>query len=112
MSNYPIPVMKIASDAPLMQWQQVHTWHSLYQMHFRPDELMGMLSRQAATAITNKFVDDVLKREHIEVRDEPEGKVFRFTCVALRYDQLREMLYAAYIEGQNDALRNHHLEMT
>jgi hypothetical protein len=104
MSNYPIPVIKIAADAPLMQWQTMHTWQSLYQMHSRPDDLMNMLAREAATAITQQFIGDVLKREKIETRDDPEGKVMRFTCVALRYDQLVELLYRAYREGQSDGM--------
>jgi hypothetical protein len=103
--------MKIAADAPLMQWQQTHSWQSLYQMHYRPDDLMGMLARQAADAITQQFVADVLKREKIEVRDDPEGKVMRFTCVALRYDQLVELLYAAYREGQSEAVRRMPVEL-
>jgi hypothetical protein len=103
--------MKIAADAPLMQWQQMHSWHSLYQMKHRPDDLMGMLARQAATAITNQFVADVLKREKIETHDDPEGKVMRFTCVALRHDQLLDLLYAAYTEGLSDARRHAPVEM-
>jgi hypothetical protein len=102
--NYPIAVMKIATDAPLMNWQTTHTWQSLYQMSHRPDDLMGMLARQAADAITKQFVADVLKREKIETADIPEGKQMRFTCVALRYDQLLDLLYAAYREGQTDGI--------
>jgi len=100
MNNYPIPVMKIASSAPIIHWKQTHTWHALYQMKHSPDDLMGMLARQAADAITHQFVDDVLKRERIEIHDDPEGKVFKFSCVALRYDQLLNLLYQAYCESQ------------
>ena len=106
MTSYPIAVMRIAADAPLMQWQQVHSWESLYQMNHRPDELMGMLARQAADAITRQFVADVFKREKVETRDDPEGKVMRFTCVALRHDQLCDLLYRAYREGVSDANRS------
>lgn len=101
--SYQIPIMKIAANVPMLHWQQMHTWQALYQMHHRPDDLMHMLSRQAATAIAHQFVGKVLEQGHIETRDEPEGKVMRFSCVALRHAELLSLLDLAYREGVSAA---------
>lgn len=103
--TYPIPVMKIAADAPLFHYSHMETWQSLYQMQLDHENLTSLLARKAATEITNRFMMDVLRRERIEMVDDPDGKRIRFTCVALRQDQLLDLLYAAYREGQSDAIK-------
>lgn len=104
--NYPIPVMKIAADAPLLHYSHMETWQSLAQRVEHPSDLEYRIAGQAADAICKMFVGDVYKRGRITTLDEPNGKVVRFTCVALRHDQLLDLLYAAYREGQSDAIRS------
>lgn len=103
--NYPIPVMKIAADAPLLYYKHVETWQSLYQRYDGPGEIAHRLTMSAAKEISNRFVSDVLKREEIKSTDTPEGKEIRFACVALTHRQLVDLLYHAYREGQTDAMR-------
>lgn len=103
--SYPIPVNKIAAKAPMMQWQHVESWASLHQMRLGQDRLDEMITRQAATAIAHEFTRDVLEQMFIERLETHEGLKVRFSCVALRRDQLLDLLYEAYREGQSDAQR-------
>ncbi len=101
--NYPIPVMKIAANVPMLHWQQVHTWQALGQMHHGYEDLMHMLSRQAGSAIAHQFVNKVLDHAYIETRDAHEGKVMSLSCVALSRAELLSLLDLAYREGVSAA---------
>lgn len=103
--NYPIPVNKIAAKAPMLQWQHVESWVSLHQLRLGQDRLDEMITRQAATAIAEMFTRDVLECMRIDRMETHEGLQVRFSCVALRRDQLLDLLYEAYREGQSDAQR-------
>ncbi len=103
--SYPIPVMRVASKAPMLQWQHTESWAALHQLRIGQDRLDEMITQQAATAIAREFVGDVLKHMRIERNESHEGLRVRFSCVALRRDQLLELLYEAYREGQSDAQR-------
>lgn len=103
MSNYPIPIMELASKVQTMHWRHHHSWQALYQMKHNPDELMNLLARQAASAIAQQFTGEVIAKGLIETRDEQDGKVMTFSCVALRRDELLDLLYLAYCEGVSNA---------
>lgn len=103
MSSYPIPIMELASKVQTMHWRHQHSWQALYQMKHDPDELMNLLTRQAASAIAHQFAGEVVAKGHIETRDEQDGKVMTFSCVALRREELLDLLYLAYHQGLSDA---------
>lgn len=105
MSNYPIPVMKIAAEVPRLQYQNVETWQALYQRQEHPDESRLRLTYLAADRICQEFVKHVVDTMQIKSYDEAHGKVTRFACVALTEHQLNELLYQAYTEGQSDGMK-------
>lgn len=103
--DYPIPVMKVASKVKMLHYQHVESWTSLNSLHLGDDRLDVMVSHQAANAITREFISDVMKHMCIERSQEHDGLYMRFTCVALRRQELLDLLYEAYCEGQSSALR-------
>lgn len=103
--NYPIEVRKIAAEVPLFHYSQMETWQSLYQRREDENEIKRRLVIKAADQIVHKFVGQMMDRAAIKSFDEPEGKVVKVTCVALSYDELCNLLYRAYSEGQSDGMR-------
>jgi hypothetical protein len=104
--NAPPEVRAIAADAPVYQWQTTQPWRDLAtRPHRDEDDARAFLYRQAARGITEKFMADVMKRMSIHTTDEVDGHVTRFACVALRHDQLVDLLYRAYRAGQSDAMQ-------
>lgn len=102
--HYPIAVRDIASKVDRLSYRQTKSWDSIRQMHENLD-LDELLSRKAADAIAHEFAGNVLKHATIVRWDEPEGLVMRVDAVALRYDELLQLLYAAYLEGQTEVRR-------
>lgn len=106
MNSYPIEVRKIAAEVPLFHYNHLNTWQSLYQ-HRETDEARIKLEmvRKAADQIVHKFVGHLIDRACIRTFEEPEGVAVRVTCVALSYDELVNLLYRAYAEGQSNGMR-------
>jgi len=105
MSNYPIEVRKIAAEVPLFHYSQLDTWQSLYQSRDDDNEIKRRLVLKAADQIVHKFVGQLIDRAHIKTSEEPEGRAVKVTCVALSYEELVNLLYRAYAEGQTDGMR-------
>jgi len=103
--NYPIEVRKIAAEVPLFQYNQINTWQSLYQSRDSEDEIKRQLILKAADQICHKFVGQLMDRAQIKTYNEPEGMATKVTCVALSYDELVNLLYRAYADGQSDGMR-------
>jgi hypothetical protein len=104
MNNYPFEIHEIASKVDRLAFKQVHTWDALQMVGLPLAYLDEMLLRRAAGAIAHEFVGKVLKHMSIQRSDEPEGRVLRVNVVALSYDELLELLYQAYAEGQSDGM--------
>lgn len=102
--SHPPALRKLAADAPLFRFVETTTWQAIVERggygFDAQDRMRDMAYRTAAAAITSKFMADVMKRMAIEQRDTADGREVSFTCCALRYDQLMDLLYAAYVEGQ------------
>jgi hypothetical protein len=104
--NYPIEVRKIAAEVPLFHYNQLNTWQSLYQgREIDESEAKRRMVFKAADQIVHKFVGQLIDRAQIKTFEEPEGVAVRVTCVALSYDELCNLLYRAYAEGQSDGMR-------
>lgn len=103
--NYPFEILDLASKVDRLAFKQTRTWAKLAQMNLPPEILDETLYRHAAEAIAHEFAGKVLKHMHILRYDAPEGRVLRLDSVALRYDELLELLYRAYTDGQSNARR-------
>jgi len=103
--TYPIEVRKIAAEVPLFYYKQIDTWQSLCQSHEEPTERKRRLVFKAADQIVHKFVGQLIDSAQIKTFEEPEGLEVRVCCVALSYDELVNLLYRAYAEGQSDGTR-------
>lgn len=104
MNNCPFEIYKIASKADRLAFKQVHAWEALQMLNLQPAYLDETLPRRAADAIAHEFVGKVLKHMSIQRSNEPEGRVLRVNVVTLSYDELLELLYQAYAEGQSDGM--------
>jgi hypothetical protein len=102
---YPFEIRDLASQVDRLAFKRTHTWAALGEMNLPPEHLDEMLYRRAADAIAREFAGKVLRHRHILRYDEPQGRVLRFDSVALRYDELLELLYRAYVAGQSNARR-------
>lgn len=103
--SYPIEVRKIAAEVPLFHYKQLDTWQSLYQSRDDENEIKRRLIFKAADQICHKFVGQLMDRAQIKTSEEPEGMAIKVTCVALSYEELVNLLYRAYAEGQSDGMR-------
>lgn len=103
--NYPIPVMKLASEVPRLHYSNMDSWHELYQRQEHPGDMNQRLIYKAADRIAHEFVAHVMKKMEITTHDDPEGRVTRFVCVAMSHHELVELLYRAYAEGQSDGIK-------
>jgi len=103
--SYPIEIKKIAAEAPLFQYNQTDTWQSLYQSRDSEDEIKQRLIFRAADQICHKFVGQLMKCAQIKTSHEPDGMATKVTCIALTYDELMDLLYRAYTDGQSDGMR-------
>ncbi len=103
--TYPIEVRKIAAEVPLFHYNQMDTWQSLYQSREDDNERKRRLAIKAADQIVHKFVGQLLDRAHIKTYEEPEGLAVRVSCVALSYEELVNLLYRAFAEGQTNGMR-------
>lgn len=104
MKNYPISVLEMGGKVRRYNYKNVIGYSDLAQKY--PQQLeLEFLQRQAATKIAHEFVAEVLRGGYIQHSDEPEGRVLKFTAIALRYDELLDLLYQAFVEGQTDGMR-------
>lgn len=103
--NYPIEVRKIAAEVPLFHYSQMETWQSLYQSRDDENEIKRRLIFKAADQICHKFVGQLMDRAQIKTFEQPEGMAIKVTCVALSYEELVNLIYRAYSEGQSDGMR-------
>lgn len=104
MSNYPHVIRAIASKVERLSFKQVKDWDAIAQLSVSSDRMEEMLLHRAADAIAHEFAGQVLKHGRIMKYGEPEGLVLRLDAVALRFDELLELLYRAYAEGQSDGI--------
>lgn len=103
--TYPIPIMKLAAEVPKLYYKNMQSWQELYQLREHPDETTQRLTHKAADRIAHEFVSHVMKKMEIKTYDEAEGRVTRFICVAMSHQELADLLYRAYVEGQSDGLK-------
>ena len=97
---FPPAIRKIALSRPRLSYRQTTAWDTVLR-RAREEGLRENLVRVAADAIAHEFAGHVLKEGRIEQYETPEGLEIKVEAYALRYDQLIEMLYAAYREGQS-----------
>lgn len=103
--TYPISVMKLASEVPMLYYKNMESWDELYLRQEHPEDTNRRLTHKAADRIAHEYVAHVMKKMQIQLQDEPEGRVARFMCVAMSHQELVELLYRAYAEGQSDGIR-------
>lgn len=103
--SHPIAVMKLAAEVPKLYYSNMESWQELYQRNEHPDETTRRLTYKAADRIAHEFVSHVMKKMDIKSYDEADGRVTRFICVAMSQQELVELLYRAYAEGQSDGLK-------
>lgn len=98
----PPPVIReIALSHPRLSYRNVIPWATVSQRQSREMNLREVLVRKAADAIAHEFAGHVFKGSKIVQCEEPEGFSLKVEAYALRYDQLVELLYKAYREGQS-----------
>lgn len=104
MSDFALPpvIRSIALSHPRLSYRHVTSWATVLQRVAREMDTREMLVRQAADAIAHEFAKQVLDGSKIEQREDPEGFAVKVEAYALRYDQLVELLYRAYREGQSE----------
>lgn len=100
--SIPPSVRMIASSAPALNFQQITTWEAIYQGRFSPEDLRHMIMRKAASELSQRLVDDIIKKSKIEVTEEANGLATRVSVVSMTYDDLVELLYRAYRDGQTE----------
>lgn len=106
MSNYPAEIREIASKVERLGFKQVTTWESVARMRaFDQEHLEHTIRNKAATAFSHEFTGLLLKHTRFIREEAPEGIVVRADAIALRYDELMELLYRAYTEGQSDGMK-------
>lgn len=103
--SYPISVMKLAAEVPKLHYNEAESWQALYQMQANPEDMKQRLIYKAADKIAHQFVAHVMKKMQIQTFDDPDGRVTRFVCVAMSHQELVELLYRAYAEGQSDGIK-------
>lgn len=103
--SYPIPVMKLAAEVPKLYYKNMESWQELYQRQEHPEETNRRLTHKAADRIAHEFVAHVMKKMEIQAYDDPDGRVTRFVCVAMSHQELADLLYRAYVEGQSDGIK-------
>lgn len=97
---YPPAIRKIALDRPRLSYRHVTAWDAVLR-RAREEGLRENLVRVAADAIAHEFAGHVLREGRIRQYETPEGFEVKVDAYALCYDQLVDMLYAAYREGQS-----------
>lgn len=105
---YPYEVHAIAEKVQRFGFKQVTSWENMLKFNLPEPYHLDMLYRQAADAIAHEFAGQVLKHMALQESREPEGHVLKVDAVALRYDQLLEVLYKAYAAGQSDGMNRSH----
>lgn len=100
--NYPPKIYEVAQKAPMYKLETVTSWEELQK---NKDEMLEHTYRQAAYKISNEFARTISEHLSRSGTSEPYGYTVRFSSVALRYDELLELLYTAYREGQTDGMR-------
>jgi hypothetical protein len=106
MSNYPASIREIASKVERLGFRQVTSWQSVAQMiGYDQEHLEHTMRNKAATAFAHEFTKLLLKHTRFIREETPEGIVVRADAIALRYDELIELLYRAYAEGQSDGMK-------
>lgn len=100
--SYPISLKYLLSKVKPMQYSEKHSWESLYQMQQSPEDLMQMLQRNAIQNIANQLATKLMNKSTIDIRDEVEYKSMIFYGYCFNLHELKELLYAAYREGQSD----------
>jgi len=103
--NYPAKVYEIATKAPLYKCQTTTSWTQISAETRTSDDVLHYVHRDAAYKIANEFVRNISEHIAKQSYSEPEGYTIRFSSVALRYDELLELIYTAYREGQTDGMR-------
>jgi hypothetical protein len=103
--NYPAKVREIASKAPLYNLSTKTSWTEISAETRTDDDVLYHVHRDAAYKIANEFARNVSEHMTKYSSSEPDGYTIRFSSVALRYDELMELLYTAYREGQTDGMR-------
>lgn len=104
-TNYPFELRELARTVDRMSYSETRSWAELMQINLPANHLDEMLYRRAADAIAHEFAGKVLRHGHITRYEEPDGRVLRFDAVALRYDELLDLLYRAYAAGQTDGMK-------
>lgn len=105
---YPYEVYAIAEKVERHGFKQVTSWSNMMQFNLPKDHHLDMLYRRAADAIAHEFAGQVLKHMAFQESREPEGHVLKVDTVALRYDELLEVLYKAYAAGQSNGINRSH----
>lgn len=100
--NYPAKVREIASKAPMFKVETRTSWELMVQMG---EDAMFHVHNDASRKIAQDFVKNIHEHLTKSSQSEPDGYTVRFSSVALRYDELMELLYTAYREGQTDGMR-------
>ena len=104
--NYPSKVHEIASKAPMFNLSTKTSWEQISAETSTIDDVLYHAHRDAAYKIANEFTRNISEHMTKYSSSEPDGYTIRFSSVALRYDELMELLYTAYREGQIDGMRN------
>jgi hypothetical protein len=100
--NYPAKVREIASKAPLYHLNTKTSWTQILAETKTVNDVLYYVHRDAANKIANEFARNISEHMSKYSSSEPDGYTIRFSSVALRYDELMELLYTAYREGQTD----------
>lgn len=99
---YPPAIRNIALKHPRLSYRHVTTWTHILSRAYRGPDAREELRRIAADAVAHEFVGRVLSAGRFEQCETPEGFEIKLDAYALRYDQLIDLLYEAYREGQSE----------
>jgi hypothetical protein len=105
MMSVPYVIRELASKAPTYSVEQKTSYRELASMRCSDGDVMEMLLQRATSQIAREFSAKLYKHLTLTRREEPDGHVISAHAVALRHDELVELLYAAYREGQTDGMR-------
>jgi hypothetical protein len=103
--NYPAKIYEIATKAPLYKYETKTNWTQIVAESRSTEDVLHHVHRDAAYKITSEFVRNIHEHMTKYSQSEPDGYTVRFSSVALRYDELLELIYTAYREGQTDGMR-------
>ena len=92
----------IAKNVPVFSIEHTTPWDELNRLKLTKEELREIIRDDSAKAIARGFAEKVKQHLTDRTHDELRGKITRFDCIAMTYDELMEVLFQAYCQGVRD----------